>query len=49
VWGYAEFLEAITHPEHPEHDSYLQWVGDEFEPEVFDLDEVNKTLRRIKW
>ena len=48
VWGYAEFLEAINDPNHEEHDMYLEWVGGEFDPEAFDLEAVNKALRRIK-
>ena len=48
VWGYAEFLRAIRDPKHPEHDEYLLWVGDDFDPEAFDLEETNKALRSIK-
>jgi len=48
VWGYAEFLQAIKDPQHPEHDEYLEWVGDEFDPEAFDLEAVNKALKRLK-
>jgi hypothetical protein len=48
VWGYDTFLQAIRDPDHEEHDSYLEWIGGEFDPEAFDLDEVNQELRRIK-
>ena len=48
IWGYASFLEAIADPEHEEHDSYLEWVSDDFAPEEFDLEEVNEMLGRIK-
>ncbi len=41
IWGYADFLAAIIDPEHPEHDDMLEWVGGEFDPELFDPDEVN--------
>ncbi|MEI6777772.1 MAG: plasmid pRiA4b ORF-3 family protein [Chloroflexales bacterium] len=44
VWGYADFLTAITDPEHPEHDDMIEWVGGEFDSELFDLDEVNAAL-----
>lgn len=46
--GYARFLEAIRNPEHEEHDELLQWVGGSFDPEAFDLDDINHRLRRIK-
>ena len=48
IWGYAEFLEAIQDPNHPEHDDMLEWVGGSFDPEAFNLDEVNRALRRIR-
>jgi hypothetical protein len=47
IWGYASFLEAIRDSEHPEHDEMLEWVGGEFDPDIFDLDEVNRELQRL--
>jgi hypothetical protein len=48
VWGYDEFLNVIHDPNHPEHESMLDWIGGEFDPEAFDLEEVNEELRRIR-
>lgn len=45
VGGYAEFLSAINDPKHEEHDSMLVWIGGAFDPEGFDLNEINRTLR----
>lgn len=36
VWGYREFLTAISDPKHPDHEAMLEWVGGEFDPEAFD-------------
>jgi hypothetical protein len=47
VWGYKNFLEAIRNPDHDEHEEYLTWVGGEFDPEAFDLEEVNTSLGRM--
>jgi len=44
VGGYADFLEAIHDPLHEEHDCYLAWVGGAFDPEAFNLKEVNQRL-----
>lgn len=44
IWGYAHFLEAIADPKHEEHDELLEWVGGDFDPEAYDLDEVNAIL-----
>jgi hypothetical protein len=45
VWGYESFLEAIRDAEHPEHEQMLEWVGGEFDPELFDLAAANAALR----
>lgn len=45
VWGYEEILEAAANRKHPEHDRYLEWIGENFDPERFDLNEVNERLR----
>lgn len=43
-WGYEEFLEAISDPQHPEHEDTLEWAGEDFDPEYFDLDATNELL-----
>jgi hypothetical protein len=48
VWGYADYLEALQDPDHPQHDMYVEWRGGEFDPEAFDLDEVNEALRGLQ-
>ncbi len=47
MWGHDSFLEAIRDPNHPEHDDMLAWVGGEFDPEAFDLEEVNQQLAQL--
>jgi len=44
--GYEEFLEAISDAKHEEHDRLLVWVGGAFDPEGFDMNAVNRELRR---
>lgn len=44
IWGYEEILEATANRKHPEHDRYLEWIGENFDPERFDLNEVNERL-----
>ena len=48
IGGYANFLEAISDPTHDEHETMLGWIGGEFDPEAFDRDRVNATLKRMK-
>ncbi len=44
VWGYEGFLEAIRNPKHKEHESYLEWIGGEFDAEEFDSTEATKRM-----
>jgi len=44
VWGYSEFLETIVNPKDPEYEDMLEWAGGDFDPEAFDIEEVNKRL-----
>ena len=50
-WGYQELLEALADPEHERHDELTEWLngyeGVGFDPEAFDLDEVNRSLRSL--
>jgi hypothetical protein len=38
-------LSAIQDPRHEEHESKLAWIGGAFNPEGFDLNAINRTLR----
>jgi len=43
--GYFHLLEAMADPKHPEHDEMLEWIGEEWDPEAFDLDAINAALK----
>ena len=47
IWGYAQFLEALADPNHPEHEEYLEWAGGAFDPDGFELDDINKRLKLV--
>jgi hypothetical protein len=46
TWGYEEFLEAVTDPEHEDHDGLLEWAGGSFDPELFDPAAATREMRR---
>ncbi len=48
AWAYQELLEAISDPKHPGHGERIEWLGSDFDPERFDVTEVNSRLKRIK-
>jgi hypothetical protein len=35
IWGYADFLEAISDPDHDQHQEMKEWVDGKFDPEEF--------------
>lgn len=47
-WSYGEFLESIRDEDDPEHDSNLEWAGEGFDPEAFDMNSVNESLKKIR-
>jgi len=46
VWGYAAKLDVLEDPEHEEYGWVRDWMGD-WDPERFDIDEINERLRRV--
>lgn len=47
--GYAEFVEAMADPQHPEHRHLAEWVGvATWDPLAFDSIETNDRLAEIK-
>lgn len=39
---------VLADPVDPEHEERKEWVGPYFDPERFDLEQVNSALRRIR-
>jgi len=48
IWGYSDMLEILKQPKHEEYDNIIEWLGEEFDPEHFDKEAVNKILKRFK-
>ena len=46
IWGYGDFLVAISDPNHESHAQMVEWFGRRFNPEKFSVDNVNKELRK---
>jgi hypothetical protein len=38
----------MSDPNHEEHDLLLDWWGGKFDPESFDLEEINFALHQLK-
>jgi len=48
IGRYYNMLEIIKNPEDPEYEDMMDWLGDKFEPEEFNLEAINRRLKRIK-
>lgn len=44
IWGYYNFLDVLNDQNHPEHEDYKEWIGDDFDPDAYDIKEVNELL-----
>lgn len=44
IHGYERFLQVLADPSNPEHADMLEWIGRVFDPEEFDVDEVNQDI-----
>lgn len=47
-WGYAEMLRALADPTHAERENLLEWIGEDFDPKEFDIEELNAGLGMLK-
>ena len=47
LWGYYRMLESLRDPDDDEHESYLEWLGGDFDPDHLDLDKVNAILEHF--
>ncbi len=47
-WGYENLLAVLADKKHPEHEGMQEWIGEGFDPEYFDIEVVNKLLKKIK-
>jgi hypothetical protein len=44
IWGYEELLEILANPAHPERAERLEWIGGEFDPEEFSVEDADTAL-----
>jgi Plasmid pRiA4b ORF-3-like protein len=47
VWGYAELLQTVQDPSSPDYEEQREWLGEDFDSEAFDLDDVNEALESL--
>jgi hypothetical protein len=52
IWGYAELVNVLSDPAHPEHQDRLEWLGlddaADFDPNRFDAGTITRALSRLR-
>ena len=46
--GYQNLVEVLNNTSHEEYKETREWIGPEFDSEAFDLDDINRALKKIK-
>lgn len=49
VWGYGDMLETLSDPEHEDYKDTVEWLGEVFDPEYFDLAEIEFDDPEERW
>ena len=44
IYGFYDLLDASRDPQHPRHGELLEWVGEEWDPDAFSPEDVNRRL-----
>ena len=44
AWGYAELLPILADPANPRHDEMREWLGEDFDPEAFSVEDADTSL-----
>jgi len=44
IYGFSNLLKTISNKNDPEHEDMLEWLGGEYDPDYFDLSEINHDL-----
>ena len=47
-WSYPDFVKTMQGKNTKQRREFIEWLGYEFDPEEFDIEEVNKVLRGIR-
>jgi hypothetical protein len=44
-WGYMDLIDVLDDPNDPEYEERVEWIGEDFDPELFDIEKINKRLK----
>lgn len=46
IWGYSNMLEILKQPDNEEYEEMIDWLGEDFDPKYFEVDEINLLLSK---
>ena len=46
--GFYDLVEALNDPNHERHEEMLDWIGDDFDPQAFSVEKVNRVLTSMR-
>lgn len=46
TFGYMELIQTISNPKHEDYESMMEWLDGEFDPDYFNVEEVNQSLKQ---
>jgi Plasmid pRiA4b ORF-3-like protein len=47
IGGFYDLLDALKDPTHEQHEELRDWVGEDYDPEEFSIEAVNRILTRL--
>jgi hypothetical protein len=48
IGGFYDLLDALGDPTHEQHEELRDWVGDDYDPDAFSIDDVNRMLTPLR-
>ena len=48
IGGFYELLDALGDPTHEQHEELQDWVGDDYDPDTFSIEDVNQMLMPLR-
>ena len=45
IYGFNNMMQIFKDEKHPEHEDIKEWVGENYDPDYFDPEDVNKSMR----
>ena len=47
IYGYYDMLDILSDPDREEHEGVSEWIGDDYDPEYFNKDELNEYVQDL--